>query len=153
MGTMNKVSLGLIVVVLAVVVFSCATSVETIRSNPEDYVGKDVMVRGTVTRKMPLPLTDYSLCILSGENEEMILFALNDYAKGDTIMTKVHVIGTTEEGGRRSAKQAADAIIKFLIDNKITEKKIAEKISNGLVMVVSTITGAVEGSYLLAEVQ
>jgi hypothetical protein len=102
---------------------------------------------------MPLPLTDYSLCIVRGASEKILLFALKDYSKGDTVVTKVQVIGASEQGARKSAKQIADSLIEFLIEHEVTEPKIAKRISKGLVMVVSSITGAVEGSYLLAEIE
>jgi hypothetical protein len=150
---MRKAGLITISVIVCMTVLGCTTSIESIRQNPGQYAGKEVRIQGEITKKMPLPLTDYSLCIVNGTSEEMILFALKDYSKGDMIMTTVHVIGASEQGARKSAQQIADSLIEFLIENKVTERKIAERISKGLVMVVSNITGAVEGSYLLVEVE
>jgi hypothetical protein len=147
---MPKKNLLLSGIILSIVLLaSCATSLDSIKSKPEIYAGSDVLVKAEVTLKIPIPFLDYSVYKIDDGTDEMFLFTVRTYRTGEIITASVHVIGITEKGSEKKAAAIQKDTADFLVKKKIAEPDEASKISKKIYQLVTTFGGLAEGSYFL----
>ena len=146
-----KKRIVILLIVLSIIISSCATPLAGIKDDPVRYAGKDVRISAVIELEAPMPFMDYSLYRISDDTDSMFLFTVNSYNIGDKIFTKAHVIGITESGSRNAINEVSVKTSDYLIDKGIVKPEQARRISTKIVKLIATLGSIAEGSYFLIE--
>ncbi len=136
---------------ITILVSGCATSLNTIRSQPDQYAGKKVLICGNIKHKFPIPFTEVRVYTIEDSTASMVLIGPSTYKPGAKVKTHAQVIGIAENDAVQSAKETADTLREILVSKKIADPATARKISAVVLTAVSKISSSVEGSYFLID--
>ena len=144
---MKKIILILVVLSL----FSCTTTVSSLKSNPSKYAGKIVSIKGNVQKVISIPFTDFAVYELADSNSDIILFSGKKYNKGSNITLNVEVVGFDGKNESESAKNVIKNIETFLLKNSDLKKSDVTNISKNVSSVITKFLITVNGSYFLID--
>ena len=143
----------LLLAFVVIITAACTTSLATIKSRPDHYVGDIVRIQGSLTHKLPLPFTDIGVYILDDTTASMVIVAPAEYDSGQILNTQAQVIGISEGDAVKTAKNSVEQIADALVSREIVEPANARKVAKVMVKAVSKISGPIAGSYLLLDRQ
>ncbi len=146
---MKRSAVILCIFIASILISSCATSIDIIKSNPDVYVGQDVRIRASVTLEAPLPFMNYSVYRMSDDTGTIFLITDKKYRIGQKISLTARVIGVNSENSQNAAEKIAQQTADFMVENNITDKSNSIKLSRKLIRLISALGSIAEGSYFL----
>lgn len=141
----------LAIILLAFTLFSCVTKIESLKSNPTKYVGEVVSLKGTVSKYIKIPLTDYAFFELKDTTGNIIVFSMSKYNKNQNVTLKAKVVGYDSTNQEKSSKVVIEAVEDFLIDNTKMESKKIKDSSKKIGGVLSKALNGMNATYFLIE--
>lgn len=141
----------LIVAIVSVMFFSCATKISNIKNSPEKFAGQTVNVKGEVTKLIKIPFTDYSFFEISDKSDNLTVFSLNDHIKGDVITFRAKVVGFDSTDQNESTIKVIAAVEDFILKNIKIEKSKVNKTAEAIGNALSKALNASSATYFLIE--
>jgi hypothetical protein len=140
----------LLVALLAVVnpLYSAAR-IEKLREFPERYGNREVSIRAKVERKIPIPLTGNTVYILDDRGFRLPMLSKEHFETGDTIRSRAKVIAYTNPYDENKKEKSIDQLAETLVDAFSIGTDKAQSLAKAVISVLTTIAGAIEGTYLL----
>lgn len=146
---MKKRILTAMIITTVLLTVGCATSINSIKSNPGSYVGNDVTIKGKVILEIPIPFIDYSIFHIEDNSAKMFLISRGNYHIGDRIHDRARVIGITEKKSKNAAAEITAATANFLTEHGIADHAEAANLSKKLFKLIAAFGVSTEGSYFL----
>lgn len=147
---MKKNIFHILVIITAVLTAAgCATSINSIKTEPARYVGQNVTVSGEVTLEAAIPFMEYSIFQIDDGSSRMFIMSSDVYHIGDRLKSGAKVIGVTGKGSKTAAAHIKKDTADFLVQHGLAEKAAADKLSKKLFLLIAAFGEKMEGSYFL----
>lgn len=141
----------IIVILLSFTLFSCVTTIESLKQNPGKYAGQVVSVKGEITKLVKIPFTDYSFFEIKDKTDNIIVFTTAKHKKGDLVTIKSKVVGFDSSDQKKSTIVIIENIEELLINNiKLDEKKL-KKTAKNIGETLTKALASLDATYLLLE--
>jgi hypothetical protein len=137
--------LGLLTVV------SCATSVQTIRDDPQRFSGRTVTIAGTVGRAIPVPLTDYSVQTVSDRTGSVVVVAVTRRDRDQKARLRGRVVAFPEGKTVGKADAATREMTELLVESGVASKEGAQRAAERVLAVVSRIAAGLGSLFVIVE--
>ncbi len=151
---MRRKNTILLVVLMAVIpLAACASSVpiERIKTEPAQYAGQEVTIRGTVDNVIGIPFTLYSIYMLSDGTGRMPVFSDIERQEGEEVTVTAKVAGYGGEGPSAETQRSLQALSDFLVERHLANREFADALAGTVLDIIRTLTDTAEGSYFLLE--
>lgn len=133
--------IGLIIFLLGL--FSCTTSIDSLKRNPEKYSGQIVSVKGSVSKRVDIPFTDYAFFELEDKTGNILVFTLTPHKNGDIVKFRGEVVAFDSTENLETAVDFIQSIEGFISENiKLDEDKLhktSESIAKSLIKILKSL--------------
>lgn len=141
----------LLLITLFISLLSCTTKIEYINKNPVYYSGKVVKLTGTVTKIIPIPLTEYSFIELKDSTDDIVVLTIHEYKKNDNVKLRAGVVALDTSKGENYSLNIIKSIEKILVNKYNVDKKGVRLTAETISYYLINIMDAFEATYFLIE--
>lgn len=128
-----------------------ATRIATIQDDPNAFVGQTVRIRGEVTQRRAIPLTDYEIqAFYDGSGT---LLVLSDVSRNvaDRARPRVRVIGVATDDASAAAPDFVAGIADFLVERNVVRRDRADRAAERLAVGVQTVLTLFDATWFAIE--
>lgn len=133
---------------------SCGkTSLASVKADPAAYNGITIQVSATVIHKISVPLVPVSVYEIYDGSEKIYLFSTDDYTENEKYKFSGDVFYFGGEDLVNGSENFTDSIFELLkkTDLNNVDRKKAEKITDSILVVLSSVIGDVDFLLFLIE--
>ena len=146
---MRKFLILILTGIFIMTAFGCVTSISTIKSEPNLYVGSKVFVSGQISLVVPIPFMDFTIYQIDDSSGKMFILSKKRFSLGSRMTASAKVIGFTDENTKSAAASIARDISEFLTEHNFADPAEADRTGKKLFRLIATLGGSIEGSYFL----
>lgn len=132
-------------------IFSCGTTIQAVKDNPADYRGTVVNLRGQVGKVIGIPLTPFSVFLLSDETGKIPVITRNEHSESKTISGKFYVVALLAEEAAEDGSSNVEELRKYLRDKEILTGKAVDIASSALIKGIQALGSVATGTYFVIE--
>jgi hypothetical protein len=128
---------------------ACVTSVDEIRSDPQHYRERTVVLRGRVVESIGVPFVDQAISLFEDETGRAIVVSKEPFASDVELSLRGRVVAFPEERTKESVAEAAGNLAEVLVETGFADTEKAARIATTLIEVASRFAERLGGLFFL----
>ncbi len=136
---------------VGITMMSCVTKIGDLKLNPRKYAGQTVSVRGTISKIVTIPFTDYTIFEIRDKSDKIVVFSIQNHNKNDSLTIEAKVVAFDNNNLKQSTLETITAIEEFLIEKNLFSKEDVKKPAELIGNTISKALSILEATYFLME--
>lgn len=134
--------IGFIILLGSILVLSgCVTTLQKVKEDPQQYVGKVIQIHGDITKVQKIPLIKFSVFLFTEtEGASVVVFTSKERSETSGITIKGKVLAVEEDMVNDASSGAVNCLTDFLVDHNFASREKAEKIAVTAMKIVKVLS-------------